>query len=345
MRRHPHVLLAAAACACVLSTLTFGRSTSAGASTPAEGCLNQWLFNGVWRVKVTRVDPMMDGTQQVGWQVTEVWRNGSSQEVAPGDSLQQPQSLELDDDSKISSGDTSAGSGSYTTMTTHEFVQSSQFSYVQLFRAPAGFDFTKKPKVVDISFDAATLPLHKAQPQFTTAHPNFRFRLDCTASGAVANAAGGSSALPGKEGCMNQWMSNGIWKRATAVAKDTNGDPNAPQVGWAVTEEWMNETGQTLSPYNMGVLDQQLILASGDAWSGSQSAGSQMSGQKLAFNTFAPGASLTYAQLFRPSVINTADAPSQLIVAFDAKSVNQRPNVPHFTSNPPNYRINLTCNK
>ena len=143
---------------------------------------------------------------------------------------------------------------------------------------------------------------------------------------------------------MNQWMSNGVWRvRITSIAADKNGDPNAPQVGWAVTEEWVNESKQTISPNSMGAQDQQLVLPNGDSVSSTQSAGSQMSGQKLMFNTFAPGASLTYVQLFRPGVFNPADTPLQLVVAFDAKSVNSRPNVPHFTANPPNYRIKLSC--
>jgi len=61
------------------------RSASLGDASSREGCMNQWLFNGVWRVKVTNVEPYMSGNQQVGWQVTEVWRNGTSEELSPGD--------------------------------------------------------------------------------------------------------------------------------------------------------------------------------------------------------------------------------------------------------------------
>ena len=73
------------------ATLAIGQSTVLADANSREGCKNQWLFNGVWRVKVTDVEPYMNGNQQTGWQVTEVWRNGSSQELSPKDSVLQDQ--------------------------------------------------------------------------------------------------------------------------------------------------------------------------------------------------------------------------------------------------------------
>ncbi|MCS7173237.1 MAG: hypothetical protein N0A24_07565 [Armatimonadetes bacterium] len=36
--------------------------------------MREWLFNGVWRVQVTRVDPLT--SPRAGWGVTTIFRNG-----------------------------------------------------------------------------------------------------------------------------------------------------------------------------------------------------------------------------------------------------------------------------
>ncbi|MCL6527259.1 MAG: hypothetical protein K6T57_10295 [Thermaceae bacterium] len=40
-----------------------------------EGCLNEWLFNGLWRFRVLKVEPR--NTEPRGWQATVELRNGS----------------------------------------------------------------------------------------------------------------------------------------------------------------------------------------------------------------------------------------------------------------------------
>src|ERR1700681_1112325 len=99
-RSHSKVFVWAATLA-LLAFAFAGTDARSATATTAEACMNQWVFNGVWRVKATKVEPFMDGTQQVGWQVTESWRNGTTQEMAPGDSLLKDQVLALDDGSSI----------------------------------------------------------------------------------------------------------------------------------------------------------------------------------------------------------------------------------------------------
>jgi len=341
---HPRTSLRAilASVLCV-GAIASGANTALPASTPAPACMDQWLFNGVWRVQVTKVDPMMDGATQVGWTVTEIWRNGTDREVSPADSLENPQILELSNGSKISTADTTTGSLSNSALASHDFPASGQFTFVQQFRAPGALDPSNAPKAVDVTFDAATLAQHKAQPQFTSSHYDFRFKLDCKATGAAANAAGGSSEIAGAQGCLNQWMSNGIWRmRATAIGPDS---PNGTQIGWAVTEQWTNQTNRKLAPADTLVGDQQLVFASGNTLASSNSAGSSMSMQKLTFNDFAPGASLTYVQLFRPTGFDATEKPVKLIVTFDATAMKQRTNMPQYKANPPNFRISLGCVK
>ena len=44
-----------------------------------EGCLNEWLFNGIWRLRVTKVEPIQDPGRggAPGWGVTVEFRNGT----------------------------------------------------------------------------------------------------------------------------------------------------------------------------------------------------------------------------------------------------------------------------
>ncbi|ALW88436.1 hypothetical protein [Deinococcus actinosclerus] len=58
--------------------------TAAGGSNQlgaAEGCLNEWLFNGTWRLRVTSVKYVPDAGNgnYYGWVVTTEFRNGGKQ--------------------------------------------------------------------------------------------------------------------------------------------------------------------------------------------------------------------------------------------------------------------------
>jgi len=328
--------------ALVLAALFSARSTGAADATSRDGCVNQWLFNGVWRVQVTKVEPAMNGTQQIGWQVTEVWRNGTSQEISPGDSLLKDQTLELSNGGTILASATTTGSMSSSEIAAHDFPASGQFTHVQRFAA-SGVDPTNKPKAVDILFDAAKLAQYKSKPQFTTHQYNFHFKLDCTAS-AATQAQGGSSQIAAKEGCMNQWMSNGVWRvRATALGPD-NGN-GGPQIGWMITEDWVSLVHRAIAPGNTNVTDQQLVFAGGNTVASSNSAGTTMNMADLLARTFPPGGSFTYQQRFRPTgPFAASDKPVKLILTFNATAEKKNANAPQY-KNPANFRISLTCTK
>lgn len=330
----------------VVTLLGVGRSAAPAAAADAgsqEGCLNQWLFNGLWRVQVTKVEPFMNGSQQTGWQVTEVWRNGTTQELSPGDSLLKDQQLELTSGNMLATASTT-GTMSLSGIASHGMAPSAQNTFTQVFVA-ANLDPANKPKALDVTFDGARLATFGSQPHFSTQKYNFRFKLDCQAAGAAAQAQGGSSQIAATEGCLNQWMSNGIWKmRATAIAPDNNNDPSGPQIGWMLTEDWVNSTGRSLAPADVYMTDQYLVTTSGQNISSSNSAGTSMNFSQLDYHTFAPGASFTYQQRFRWAPFSAADAPVRLLVTFDAKSEKKRTNFPQY-KHPANFRINLACTK
>jgi len=315
-----------------------GTIRSSGAGMMSEGCMKQWMFNGVWRVQVTKVEPFMDGSQQVGWQVTESWRNGTRQEIAPGDSLLKDEVLELADGSSITASTSNSGSMSMATIASHGLAQAAQFTYVQVFRA-ASVNPAVKPKAVTILFDGDRLSQFKSRPQFTTHKYNYRINLDCEASGAHS-AQGGSFEIPAAQGCMNQWMSNGLWRvRATAIAPVDN-----PQIGWQVTEDWTSLAHQQIAAGDTNIGVQQLVLANGDTLESDAGVRSSGSFGQLVQHMFAPGSSFTYQQLFLQIPFNP-EKPVKLIVTFDAATQKKITYRPQYKVDPSNFRINLECTK
>ncbi len=336
----------------VISTLCVGlaQSASLGDATSRDGCLNQWLFNGVWRVEVTKVEPYMNGSQQTGWQVTEVWRNGTSQQLAPGDSFLDDQRLELSSGA-ITAKESSTGTLSMGGVGNNTFAPAGQFTYKQIF-VGTSVDPSNKPKGLAIVFDAAKLAQMKSRPQFTSGHYNFHFKLDCVASGAAAQAEGGSTQLNATEGCLNQWMSNGIWKmRVTGIEPGllSPDDPSSEQIGWRVTQEWTNATSRSLFPGDLpsgpiletNVTDEYLVTQSGNNASSANTVGNM---GPFGGHEFAPGATFTFKQLFGWSPFDKTDKPTRLLVTFDAKKQNALAGHPHYHM-PANFRINLECSK
>jgi hypothetical protein len=324
---------------------TAGVLRTSAAGTTTEGCMNQWLFNGVWRVQVTKVEPFMDAGQQVGWQVTQVWHNGTGVEIAPGDSFPKDQVLTLSNGSTIVTTATTTGSLSQGALWSHDVQTAGQYTHVQIFRSPTALDPTNKPTAVDIAFDASKLAQARFKPQFTTHQPDYHIKLDCTAS-ASAQAQGGATQMAATPGCLNQWMSNGVWRmRATAVAPDMGNDNSGPQIGWMVTQDWTNMTKRSIAPGDTAITDQQLVLANGDTVASSNSTGTSLNFGQLANRTFAPGSSFTYQQRFRGAPFDATNKPTGLLVTFDAKAEKQRSNNPQYTGSTPNFRISLECSK
>jgi hypothetical protein len=70
-----------------------GGSTEVGAQS---GCVNEWVFDGVWRVRVTSVAFHPAGDAVNGWDVSMQWANGTTYSgIAPTDTLKQPLVLAL----------------------------------------------------------------------------------------------------------------------------------------------------------------------------------------------------------------------------------------------------------
>ena len=337
----PAPMMRIAAIALAITALSAMPARSADKSMQ-EGCMNQWLFNGVWRVKATKVEPFMDGSQQVGWQITESWRNGTTQEISPGDSLLKDQALELDDGSSIAASATNSGTMSMGVIGAHSLAQAAQFTYVQVFRTAATLNPAVKPKAVTIVFDGDRLAQFKSKPQFTTHQYNYRVKLDCQA-GTAQTAQGGSFEIPAAQGCMHQWMSNGLWRvRVTAIAPYN--DPGGPQIGWKVTEDWTSLAKKPIVAGDTNISVQQLVLGNGDTLESDAGVISSGTFDQLVAHTFAPGSSFTYQQNFLQIPFNP-EKPVKLIVTFDAATEKKITYRPQYKVIPPNFRISLECTK
>jgi hypothetical protein len=319
---------------------------AAQGSTPLppvrEGCMSQWMFNGIWRVRVTKVDPLNDDAgKQTGWLVTEQWRNGTDRRLTPA--TVNGQVLVLANGAQITPADSTVATLSAQDLGFHDFLPSAQYTHLQKFIPSGAFDPANKPAAIVISFDAARQAIDKKQPQYSVNPPNYKIKLDCTAT-AQQQAQGGSFELPAKAGCLNQWLANGLWKvRVTQVGAEMD---NGTHVGWLVTQEWTNISGIKLQPANSWVEDEQLVLANGDTVSSGNEGMTTGKWRDLFSRDFTPGSSYTHTQNFRYDrpAFDPSNKPTKLLVVFDVgayKYFNGKP----FPGNPPNFRISFSCGK
>jgi len=175
--------VAIAGCLVVAATVAPSRATptpkaagGANQRTSVEGCINQFVFNGVWRVKVLSVAPatVNDGVTVKGTGIRLQIRNGTSKDLeldnAGFDSNARGISLVYDDDSQYQLATVSGfyalqqvpPGGAY--VTTLNFVTT---------HAP---DTAKPAKLLIAQYPDK---LHTPGVHFTTKSPSFRVHLDC----------------------------------------------------------------------------------------------------------------------------------------------------------------------
>jgi len=158
-------------------------ATAEGGSTQMKaqpGCLNQWLFNGQWRVRVTKVayHPGTADAPSSGWDVTMQWGNGTPFDgVTPAQTNLQPLVLAL------ANGDTMDASRTAVDLGGHAFPPSGQLTLTQPFLQVAPVDQNNKPAKLLVSFDVAGYKAyHGTDGKFwnqKTPGYNYRFDLTC----------------------------------------------------------------------------------------------------------------------------------------------------------------------
>jgi len=170
-----------------------------------------------------------------------------------------------------------------------------------------------------------------------------------TASAAAPQAEGGSTQVSAQDGCMNQWMFDGVWRvRVTNVAYQPKGDhPNR----WDVTMQWANGTKYAgIAPADTMKQDLVLGLQNGDTLTATDTTVGSLNQQQLDFHTFPASGQFTYTQSFYSNDDVENNKPVKLLVTFDIpkyKAANPNNSGKFWKTKTPgyNYRINLTCTK
>ncbi|MCS7068172.1 MAG: hypothetical protein RMK51_07510 [Meiothermus sp.] len=157
-----------------------------------------------------------------------------------------------------------------------------------------------------------------------------------------AQAAGGADQRASLEGCLNEWLSNGIWRaRATRVEPfDENG-----LKGWAIDFEVRNATNRTLEAWNAGFKDPSsltLAFASGATERMEGGALARESYEAKIYNAAIPqGAAVTTKLKFRS---DRTDPPTKLLIEMDTSNIKQKYNLAFSTPNP-SLRFKLDCSR
>ena len=169
------------------ATQNVGGSTQTAAQS---GCMNTWMFDGMWRVRVTNVVFIpADGMAPSRYDVTMQWANGTSMTLEPSGTQTNDPVLQLKDGDTVLSTN-GAGEGSLDRLTYHTFPPSGQLTYTQKFYNDPPLTADNPPVKLLITFNVADY--RKARPDGAlwrqkTINPNYR--IDLTCGGAPATAA------------------------------------------------------------------------------------------------------------------------------------------------------------
>lgn len=177
-------------CAFVVSALpALGAApTAQGGSTQVQaqsGCMNQWMFNGVWRVRVTSVTFKPAGDAPNGWDVTMQWNNGTSYAgISPVDTDKTDLVLALANGDTLTATDTTRGTLNQQQLDFHSFPASGQFTYTQSFFSGQALDPNNKPAKLLVTFDVAKYrQAHQTDAKFWKMKtPGYNYRIDLTCS-------------------------------------------------------------------------------------------------------------------------------------------------------------------
>jgi hypothetical protein len=141
-----------------------------------EGCMNQWLFNGVWRVRVTAFAPVEDfGTKGIGVSI-EV-RNGTTKTLQLGNAGVDGQGAGVDLITTDGDPLTLDASGFQTSLGYKSVVQGGAAKATLHFHFPNGSDTSKKPGKFIMQFNQKAVQVPGVK--FPVKNPSLRVNLTC----------------------------------------------------------------------------------------------------------------------------------------------------------------------
>lgn len=159
-------------------------------------------------------------------------------------------------------------------------------------------------------------------------------------------AAGGANQKASVEGCVNEWLFNGIIRMRVTKVEPTHADKGDAYPGYAITAEFRNGTNGTLELDDAGIHYNNaasVTFADGDSWSDNRAGG----WQDKTYAKLQQGAGTVYT--FRLYSEQQADAAAPmpapqkfLLEVKNQKDSNVKAN---FSVPDPSFRVNLTCKK
>ena len=178
--------------AALLASLIVGPSPSGAQPTPhattaggshqinaLSGCMNQWLFNGIWRLRIMSVAAYNDVVGLPGFKVSFEVRNGSSKSTSMLKTglPSHPGSLVFDDENELDGTNTDA-SVAYNNVYFKDVPPSGamKFTIPFLFQPKP----TAVPKPVKWLLQIDPTKEYPGAPRYTTSNPNLRIDLTCT---------------------------------------------------------------------------------------------------------------------------------------------------------------------
>jgi hypothetical protein len=172
------------------TTLTLGTSPG-GASSPVagganqraslEGCMGETLFNGIWRLKVLKLEAIHkdDDPLEPGWGVTVEVRNGWKDTLTVGGTGFAASMFIVEPDGNSLEVDQYKVQG----LTGHTFPQGGVFTYQLVFYYPYGTteDQVHQPQKFLMSADPKFLTEFRPGSglHYSTPTPSFRVKLNC----------------------------------------------------------------------------------------------------------------------------------------------------------------------
>jgi hypothetical protein len=151
-------------------TLPNVTNTEGGANQVAalEGCLNEWIFNGIWRVRATNPTPITGDRN--GLSVRFEFRNGTQANgIAPSGTGWGGVQVALDDGTTVSAANTNdVRDPGYVPGGSH--MQTLEFFWDDVTRTPKKLIVVFNPKEMNTS----------ANVKFSVPDPSLRVKLDCT---------------------------------------------------------------------------------------------------------------------------------------------------------------------
>jgi hypothetical protein len=166
-------------------SMTVGNAITAGGANQREsleGCIGQDFFNGIWRVKVLSVEPIVDDMNTAGWGVTLEMKNGTTQTLTvamdtgisgTGEGIQ----LVLEDETILSVDPYDVQTLTFASLPqgggiTHQLKFFPAFDAAPNDAKPVKFLFEMKA-------DSVANSVREAGVAYSTPNPGLRVQLDC----------------------------------------------------------------------------------------------------------------------------------------------------------------------